>query len=74
MPNFQLRSTRLRDGQPSGSTLYSETIEAESAEKASERAKEYPIEWFVDAGDYVWLTDDAGATVWSMKYEVRDHA
>jgi hypothetical protein len=42
---------------------------ADTTADAINAARNYPVSFFVGAGDYAWLTDESERVVWSLKLE-----
>ena len=50
-----------------GPTVLDMRIRAEDDAKAIKKAKAFPLLHFLDDADFVWLTNAAGETIWSVK-------
>ena len=69
MPDYRLLSTRHR---PDGAmdTPTAVLLSARDEDDAVAQARRYPLEAFVEAADYAWLVDEAGAVLCSFPVAV----
>jgi hypothetical protein len=42
---------------------------AENVADAIEAAKNHPVNFYIGAGDYAWLTDQTDKVIWAIKLE-----
>ena len=69
MPQYRLRAAkRDQDGKP-GLPLWGDVIYADDDAAAIKMARAYPVDRLIDRTDYVWLLNEAGEQVWSLKLE-----